>query len=110
MCKIMSDDSDSTSEHEEWFQGGRRSVYKERLLAVEDFLFFPLYSFSCIAINSTTLENDIDSCLCFCLSIRTSSVVLHHPYHLRPTPPVITDISQLELRLLVRILIVFSNK
>jgi hypothetical protein len=45
----MNEDLDSTSEHEEWFEGGRRSVYKERLLAVEDFLFFSLYSFSCIA-------------------------------------------------------------
>ena len=33
MCKVMSDDSDGTSEHEEWFEGGRRSVYQERLLS-----------------------------------------------------------------------------
>ena len=35
----------------------RRIVYKESVLALEDFLFFSLYSFSCIASNSTTLEN-----------------------------------------------------
>ena len=30
---------------------------KRVLLVLEDFLFFSLYSFSCIASNSTTLEN-----------------------------------------------------
>jgi hypothetical protein len=36
------------------------SVYKERLLVLEDFLFFSLYSFPCIASNSTTLEKHLD--------------------------------------------------
>ena len=51
---------------------------------LEDFLFFSLYSFSCIASSSTTLK-DI---LILVLSIRTSSSVPQHPYHLRPIPPV----------------------
>ena len=34
VCKIMVGYSDGTSEHEEWFEGGRRSVYKERLFGV----------------------------------------------------------------------------
>ena len=57
---------------------------KRVLLVLEDFLFFSLYSFSCIASNSTTLK-DI---LILVPSIRTSSSVPQHPYHLRPTPPV----------------------
>jgi len=57
---------------------------KRVLMALEDFLFFSLYSFSCIASNSTTLK-DI---LILVPSIRTSSSVPQHPYHLRPTPPV----------------------
>jgi len=57
---------------------------KRVLIALEDFLFFSLYSFSCIASNSTTLK-DI---LIFVSSIRISSSVLQHPYHLRSTPPV----------------------
>ena len=41
--------SDGTSEHDEWFEGGRRSVYKERLFGVGEFpfllsLLIPLYS------------------------------------------------------------------
>jgi len=57
---------------------------KRVLMALEDFLFFSLYSFSCIASSSTTLK-DI---LILVLSIRTSSSVPQHPHHLRPTPPV----------------------
>jgi len=30
---------DGTSEHEEWFEGGRRSVYNERLVGVGGFPF-----------------------------------------------------------------------
>ena len=35
---------------------------KRVLLALEDFLFFSLYSFSCIASNSTTSKRYFDSC------------------------------------------------
>jgi len=60
-------------------------VYIKRvLLVLEDFLFFSLYSFSCIASNSTTLKDT----LILVPSIRTPSSVPQHPYHLRPTPPV----------------------
>jgi hypothetical protein len=47
---------DGTSECEEWFEGGRRIVYKESVVGWEDFLFFSLYSFSCIAKQVTTLK------------------------------------------------------
>jgi len=57
---------------------------KRVLMVLGDFLFFSLYSFSCIASSSTTLK-DI---LILVLSIRTSSLVPKHPFHLRPTPPV----------------------
>jgi len=53
-------------------RGGRRIVYKRVSMVLEDFLFFSLYSFSCITSNSTTLERYSDSCS----SIRTSSSVL----------------------------------
>jgi len=73
---------------------------KRVLMVLEDFLFFSLYSFSCIASNSTILKKHSDSCP----SIRTSSSVPQHPYHLRPTPPVTTlGIEQLELQLEVKI-------
>ena len=39
VCKIMVGYSDDTSEHEEWFEGARRSVYKERLVGVAGFPF-----------------------------------------------------------------------
>jgi len=57
---------------------------KRVLIALEDFLFFSLYSFSCIANNTPTLEIYLDSCP----SIRTSSLVRQPSHHLRPTPPV----------------------
>jgi len=40
VCKIMGYDSDDTSEHEEWFEGGRRIVYKESVDGVGGFPFF----------------------------------------------------------------------
>ena len=39
VCKIMVGYSDGTSENEEWFEGGRRRVYKERLFGVGGFPF-----------------------------------------------------------------------
>jgi hypothetical protein len=39
VCKIIEWDSDGTSEHEEWFEGGRRSVYKESVDGVGGFPF-----------------------------------------------------------------------
>jgi len=57
---------------------------KRVLMVLEDFLFFSLYSFSCIAKQQSDFETYSD----LCSSIRTSSSVLQHPYYLRPTPPV----------------------
>jgi len=60
-------------------------LYIKRVLVVlEGFLFFSLYSFSCITNNSPTLGIYLD----LCSSIRTSSSVQQHSYHLRSTPPV----------------------
>jgi len=39
VCKIMVGYSDGTSENEEWFEGGRRRVYKGRLFGVGGFPF-----------------------------------------------------------------------
>jgi len=57
---------------------------KRVLIALEDFFLFSLYSFSCIASNSTTLK----TILILVPSIRISSSVLQHSYHLRSTQPV----------------------
>jgi len=56
VCKIMVGYSEGTLEHEEWLEGGRRSVYKERLIGVGgvSFLFFLLVLLSSKA--STTLN------------------------------------------------------
>ena len=35
----MGSDLDGTSRHEEWFEGGRRIVYKEGMVGVGGFLF-----------------------------------------------------------------------
>jgi len=56
---------------------------KRVLLVLEDFLFFSLYSFSCIASNSTTLENILT------LVPRYSFRVQFHNIHItcaRPRP------------------------
>jgi hypothetical protein len=39
VCKVMGRDLDRTSEHEEWFEGGRRIVYKESVVGVWWFPF-----------------------------------------------------------------------
>ena len=39
VCKIMGWDSDGTSEYEEWFEDGRRIVYKESVDSVGGFPF-----------------------------------------------------------------------
>jgi len=35
----MNEDADGTSEHEDWFKGGRRSVYNELCVVLEYFPF-----------------------------------------------------------------------
>jgi hypothetical protein len=69
---------------------------KRVLLALEDFLFFSLYSFSCIAKQVTTLkqhrllscldlfETNLDHLFLFCFLISHFC----YQYYLRPTPPV----------------------
>jgi hypothetical protein len=47
---------DGTLEHEEWFEGSRRIVYKESVAGVGEFPFFSIYSFSCIAKQVMTLK------------------------------------------------------
>jgi hypothetical protein len=39
VCKIIGWYSDGTSEHEKWFEGGRRIVYKESVVGVGGFPF-----------------------------------------------------------------------
>jgi len=39
VCKIIGWDSDGTLEHGEWFEGGRRSVYKETVVGIGGFPF-----------------------------------------------------------------------
>jgi hypothetical protein len=34
VCKIIERDSDGTSENGEWFEGGRRIVYKESVVGI----------------------------------------------------------------------------
>jgi len=64
VCKIMVWDSDGTSEHKEWFEGGRWIVYKVSVVGVVGFPFFSLYSFSCIAKQVKTLKKlQLLSCL-----------------------------------------------
>ena len=70
-------------------------VYIKRgCLVLEDFLFFSLYSFSCIA-KQVRLWSSLDACPVLIPSIRTSKrlvliTILHYcyQYHLCPTPPV----------------------
>ena len=59
---------------------------KRVLIALEDFLFFSLYSFSCIASNSTTLKSYSDSCPLdthFEFSPATSTSPASDPAHYR---------------------------
>ena len=67
---------------------------KRVLLLLEDFLFFSLYSFSCIAKQVTTLnqlrllscldllETNLECLVCFLY------ITFCYQYHLHPTPPV----------------------
>jgi len=66
---------------------------KRVLLALEDFLFFSLYSFSCISKASYDFETAFS--LVLLPSKQTSSLLSRflilyycHQYHLCPTPPV----------------------
>jgi len=66
MCKIVRKDENGTSEHEEWFEGSRETIYTQRLFRLEDFLLFSLYSFPCIAKQQThIMQLWLRSCLAF---------------------------------------------
>jgi len=94
VCKITVGYSDGISKHGRWFEGGRPSVHKERLLALEDSLFFSLYSFSCIPMQAR-LSPCTDSCPVLIPSIRILKPIVlitislyGYQYHLHPTPPI----------------------
>jgi len=75
---------------------------KRVLMALEDFLFFSVYSFSCIAKEVTTLKQlRLLSCL-----VLFSIPHYCHQYHLRPTllvtPAVILVLHTLSLRFSMR--------
>ena len=67
VCKIIEGYSDGTSEHENGSEVADGLYIKRVLLALEDFLFFSLYSFSCIAKQVTTLKQ-LRLLSCFVLS------------------------------------------
>jgi len=77
-------------------------VYIKRgCLVLEGFLFFPLYSFSCIA-KQARLWPSVDSCHVLIPSMQTSKHLVpmtishyRYHYHLRPTPPVTTTMCYL---------------
>ena len=55
VCIIMVGYSDGTSEHEKWFEGGRRSVYNDRLFGVGGFPFLLSFLVLLYSKASTTL-------------------------------------------------------
>jgi hypothetical protein len=72
-------------------------------MVLEGFLFFSLYSFSCIAKQVTTLKQlRLLSCLDFLVTNLESLapvLILHYccQYHLCPTPPVTLAVTRLSL-------------
>jgi len=95
VCNIIGWDSDGTSEHEEWFESGRRIVYKESVIGVGGFPFLVSLLLLLYKQSKLRLWNSFDSCLVLIFSIRTSSVLclfsishFSYQYHLRPTPPI----------------------
>jgi len=84
-------DSDGTSEHEQWFEGGRRIVYKESVDGVGGFPF--LLSLLVLLYSKASYDFETAPTLvlsCLVLSGLVSLSILHycHLCHLRPTPPV----------------------
>jgi hypothetical protein len=94
----MGCDSDGTSVHEEWFEGGRRSVYNERLVGVGGFPF--LLSLLVLLYSKASYDFEtVSTLVLFCrvlisstliLSSLAQLLILHYCYqfHLRSTPPV----------------------
>jgi len=91
----MGEYSNGTLKHEEWFEGGRQSVYKERLFGVGGFPFLLSLLIFWYSKASMTLTSS-DSGPVLITVIRSSkhlvliTISLHRDqYHLCPTPPVI---------------------
>ena len=95
VCKIMVGYSDGTSEHEEWFQGGRQSVYKERLFRVGGFSFLLSLLVLLNSKASTTLQQlEVLSCL-DSLDTNFESTLSQLRYYI-----IVTDITYARPRLL----------
>jgi len=98
VCKIMVGYSGGTSEHGEWFEGGRRSVYKERLFAVEGFPFLLsllvlLYSKASMTLNQLgflSCPDLLDTNLKPCPNCNTTFKL---PISLTPDPTCYTRMS-----------------
>ena len=81
VCKIMGYDSDRTSEHGEWFGGGRRIVYKESVDGVGGFPFL----LSLLVLLYSKASYDFETALTLVLSCLVLSCF---QYQLCSTPPV----------------------
>jgi len=94
VCKIVVGDSDDTSEHEEWFEGSRWSVYKERLFGAGGFPFLLsllifVYSKACMTLTQLWLVSCLDPFDSnWKVSCPNSNLISCYQYHLHPTPPI----------------------
>ena len=80
VCKIMGRDSDGTSEHEGWFEGGRRIVYKESVDSVGGFPFL----FSLLILLYSKASYDFETVSILVLSCLVFDITLLSP--ISPTP------------------------
>jgi len=107
VCKIMGKDLDGTSEHEEWFEGGRQIVHKESMLGVGGFPFLLsllifLYSTATDDFEITSHLPSLDSSW-QTLSSFVLITISHYCYqcHLPSTPSITgdSDLSSSEIDL-----------
>jgi len=109
VCNIMGKNLNVTSELEELFEGGIRTVFKERVLAWEDFVFFSRYSFSCIATKVTALNpHQPMPCSEFWKQTSITSVLLSHiswflPVSPTPVPAHYTRITLITMYLILNL-------
>jgi len=91
----MGCDSDGTSEHEEWFEGGRRIVYKQSVVGIGGFPF--VLSFLGLLYSKASYDLEPASTVVLTwfpwyeLWVSSALFAISHlsfHYHLRPTPPV----------------------
>ena len=64
VCKIMGSGLDGTSEHQEWFEDGRRTVYKESIVGVGGFTFL----LSLLVLMYSKASHDFETALTLVLS------------------------------------------